>query len=1064
MAHQRMNIEFVRAGAGSGKTYYLTRLLAERLSNGAARPAAIMATTFTVKAASELRERARATLLEQRRLDLAAALGQANIGTVNSVCGRLIQRFGFELGMSPDQTVLTEDEGRRLVSVAVESVQDASDAASLAQLAERLGQDEAALTATLHAVMNAARADNIDPANLAAMGRSNADAMLACWPRPLGHYDAELKRILADTEHALRHVQQTGEKTQVLNGAIEKIRGARSALERGGLAWDAWHQLSKLKAGTGQASLLTELHELTARHPTHHQFHDDVRRYLETVFDLSSRALRAFAEAKRELGVIDFTDQEVLFLRALQGSPLVREALAEELDLVLVDEFQDTNPLQLAIFVELAKLAKSSVWVGDPKQAIYGFRGTDSTLIQQILASVEDWGGTTGTPLSASYRSTPALVALANEVFVPAFHPASCADTALTAVRASLPGQPQLLNWSFVMGPRKRTISLEALGTAVSELLARGIQIIDKQTDTARALRASDIAVLCRKHDHVTAAVDSLSRWGVPAAAQRPGLMGTPEVQLVLACLRRLQDAGDTVSTAMIVGLTESRRPEAWLEDRLSFLALEQVEEKRAEVPISAWKVSGADAHLLISRLESLRPRLMSLTPREALRLAKAESGVAQRVQGWSGHEREARVRIANVEALLALSERYETSCQGARQPATVNGLLLWLQGLAESGGDGRAAAADGAVEVVTFHASKGLEWPVVIMIGMDHAHRTDLWSVRSRTQGAFDLTAPLANRHIHHWVNPFGSAVQVIEDAQASVTGRLMEQQALEENTRLLYVAITRARDLLVLVGGTKSAEADPPCVWLDAIAATGKLWGPSGQRVMDGQTVDCEARTWHFDEALAAQPTLDAQTIHYLPEGRSQVFPRLWFAPSASNGGQYRVEQVEEVGRRIVVHSDTDMTALGSALHACIACALADPDRGIDNDLVREILLRWGVAAAVSASAARYQVEAFLAWWRTKWPDGIARAELPIQVPGRDGTVIRGQIDLLIRVGAGHVLIDHKADPRAVDDGERLAQTHGAQLQAYAHAVESMSGEPVQERWLFLPVAARAVRIASA
>lgn len=1059
MAQQPMNVEFVRAGAGSGKTYYLTRLLAERLSSGAAKPAAIMATTFTVKAASELRERARATLLKQRRLDLAAALGQASIGTVNSVCGRLIQRFCFELGISPDQTVLTEDEGRRLVSVAVESVQEAGAAASLVQLAERLGQDEAALTATLHAVMNAARANNIDPADLVAMGRRNADAMLACWPRPLGHYDAELKETLAATEHALKQVQQAGEKTKVLNDAIEKIRGTRSALARGGLAWDVWHQLSKLKAGAGQASLLTALHELAARHPTHSQFHDDVRRYLESAFDLAGRALQAFAEAKRELGVVDFTDQEVLLLRALQDSSLVRDALAAELDLVLVDEFQDTNPLQLAIFVELAKLAKSSVWVGDPKQAIYGFRGTDSTLIQQILASVESWGGTMGTPLSASYRSTPALVGLANEVFVPAFQPAPRSDTALTAVRVPLPGQPQLLNWSFVMGPRKRTISLDALGTAVSELLARGIQIIDKQTGEPRGLRASDIAVLCRKHDHVTAAVDALSRWGVPAAAQRPGLMGTPEVQLVLACLRRLQDAGDTVSTAMIVGLTGSLRPEAWLEDRLSFLAQEQ-----AEIQASAWKVSGTDAHPLITRLESLRSRLMSLTPREALRLAKAESGVAQRIHGWSGHEREARVRIANVEALLALAEQYETSCHGSRQPATVNGLLLWLQGLAESAADGRAEAADGAVGVMTFHASKGLEWPVVIMIGMDHAHRTDLWSVRSHTQGAFDAAAPLANRHIHHWVNPFGSAVQVIEDAQASVTGKLMEQQALEENTRLLYVAVTRARDLLVLVGGTKSAEADPPCQWLDAIAATGTLWGPSGQRVMDGQIVDCEAKTWEFDETLAAPPAPAAQAIHYFPAGRSQAFPRLWFAPSASSGGQYRVEQVEEVGRRLVVHSATDMTALGSALHACIACALADPDTAIDDDQVREILLRWGVAAAVSASAARHQVEAFLVWWRTKWPDGIARAELPIQVLGQDGTVVRGQIDMLIRVGAGHVLIDHKADPRAVDDGERLAQTHGAQLQAYAHAVESMSGEPVRERWLFLPVAARAVRIAPA
>lgn len=94
---------------------------------------------------------------------------------------------------------------------------------------------------------------------------------------------------------------------------------------------------------------MEDLQDIAARHPTHKRFHDDVRNYLCTVFELAGRALQAFADAKRELGVVDFTDQEVLLLRALQTSTLVRETLAGELDLVLVDEFQDTNPLQLAI-------------------------------------------------------------------------------------------------------------------------------------------------------------------------------------------------------------------------------------------------------------------------------------------------------------------------------------------------------------------------------------------------------------------------------------------------------------------------------------------------------------------------------------------------------------------------------------------------------------------------------------------------------------------------------------------------------------------------------------------
>jgi len=141
-----------------------------------------------------------------------------------------------------------------------------------------------------------------------------------------------------------------------------------------------------------------------------------------------------------------------------------------------------------------------------------------------------------------------------------------------------------------------------------------------------------------------------------------------------------------------------------------------------------------------------------------------------------------------------------------------------------------------------------------------------------------------------------------------------------------------------------------------------------------------------------------------------------------------------------------------------------VADPSRPISDEQIREVLIRWGVHGAVTPEAVRFQVGAFQEWWQSKWPDGTAQAELPIQVPRLDGTVIRGQIDLLIRVAAGHILIDHKADPRGVADGERLAATHGGQLEAYARAVEAVSGEAVRERWLFLPVAARAVQIAAA
>ena len=123
------------------KTYYLTHLLASRLEDKSARAPAVIATTFTVKAATELRERARSTLLKKGRLDLAAAVGQARIGTINSVCGQLIQRFCFELGVSPDQQILDELQASRIARIALESVQTPEEVRRL--LMSRIGSTSA---------------------------------------------------------------------------------------------------------------------------------------------------------------------------------------------------------------------------------------------------------------------------------------------------------------------------------------------------------------------------------------------------------------------------------------------------------------------------------------------------------------------------------------------------------------------------------------------------------------------------------------------------------------------------------------------------------------------------------------------------------------------------------------------------------------------------------------------------------------------------------------------------------------------------------------------------------
>ena len=324
----------------------------------------------------------------------------------------------------------------------------------------------------------------------------------------------------------------------------------------------------------------------------------------------AARALIEYADRKRELGLVDFVDQEHLLLRTLDH-PEVRAALAEELDLLLVDEFQDTSPIQLALFLKLAALAREVFWVGDVKQAIYGFRGSDTALMEAVLRELPKIGGTKEV-LGSSHRSRPSLVRLVNTVFGSAFAPILPEhEVHLRAQRAEPDIGPAFGNW-LLQGANSEE-QMAALGAGIRRLLASGCRVVDKRSGEPRPARYGDIAVLARLNDRVTEAVAGLSAQGVPTETAQPGLLGRPEAVLAVACLRRLYDSRDTVATAEILSLADCQAPEVWLQDRLDFLA--------GGGGAGEWREAGESAHPLIARLAELRAQLPVLTPREALEL-----------------------------------------------------------------------------------------------------------------------------------------------------------------------------------------------------------------------------------------------------------------------------------------------------------------------------------------------------------------------------------------------------------------------------------------------------------
>jgi ATP-dependent helicase/nuclease subunit A len=1053
-------IEFVSAGAGSGKTYRLTTILSEALAVGSAKPAGIVAMTFTIKAASELRQRARKALLERGLLDLSTAIGQARIGTVNAVCNQLLQRHCFELGQSPDQTVLSEAQSIQMLRRALEEVLDPRQREALVRFSDRFDLERSDWDKPVRFIVDAARANGIDAATLQTMGPANANAMLANWPpAQTGGRDltAELVGALsvahAEVERYVEGLKAAGQEPQKNTlAALDELRECRKDLGDGTWMWKQWVGLTKLNAGAKLRAAVQPVLDAAAAHEQHPEFHEEVRQYLALVFDLSASALASYEAAKRDAGAQDFTDQEMLLLRGLHESELVRASLAEELDLVLVDEFQDTSPIQLAVFVELAKLAKRSIWVGDPKQAIYGFRGTDAGLITSVLDAIPLWGGSFGAPLTDSRRSVPSLVALANEVFTSAFPKLNPDAVRLAPMRTEHPTQPSLLTWTLESNNVGH--DFQALGPAITELLALGMQVQDRDSEEWRSMGLGDIAVLCRYNYHIPLAAASLHQWGLPCVSTRPGLLSTPEAMLVLACLRRLHDPADTVATALIVSLTDSEGPEVWLTDRLKHM--------RAGTAPAKWQTEGPVAHPVVARLQTLRARLAALTPFEALCLAKSESGVWRAAAQWSSAPKEAATRTANVEALLRMGSAYEDECRSSKRPATVAGLLQWFvdQGKAEL--DARASATSGAVEVLTHHSAKGLEWPVVVLTGMDSEARTGLWDVRTRTSGAFDAQEPLRGRYIHYWPRPYGPRrmPDVLKRAQESPLGAEMQEQAADEHTRLLYVSSTRARDVMAFAVHRRRAAT----AWTDGINASKLLFDGEGNiKLSDGSEVRRLQRVFSMDEITAAPALRKPQERRWFAAKPPQSLAPLWLRPSAAGAGAHSIEDVHAVGSRIALRMKVDMAAVGSAIHNSIAVCLTS-DAADTKELVASILARWGLSGALEPDAVLAQARSLVEWVQRKWPGAQYCVEVPLEVKLKSGRVVRGQVDLLLATGQGWVLMDHKSDPRSTGADDSLAKEHGPQLDAYAQAIVEATGSPVREKWLFMPVAGQVAKVVSA
>lgn len=1049
-------ITLYNAGAGSGKTYTITQEIVKGIKSRLVAPEKIVATTFTSKAAHEIAERIQIVLGEGHLDEEAEAIQLANMGTVHSVCFRLLERFVFENGSSPRLDIIDEEQSKRLLAEAVEPARMLFWSQEFEDVLGRFGLEEDQSARKFGArsywkdhvkeIMNLARTYHLGKADFASFAAESFASLAQGLGTPLdeGAFAQEVREAVDQ----FMVVAKSAKSTKVLQDYEEMLQGFIRQGAR--VEWSQWESI----ASKGPAKIADGVREVFAQYPRHPQLHRDFRLYIETVFTIAGASLEKYQEHKSKHGLVDFNDMEEMCLKLLEREEVLEE-LSEEIDLLVVDEFQDTSPIQLAIFLKLATLAQRSIFVGDLKQAIYGFRGTDPSLMLSLQTAILEKFPKNYQSLGTSYRSAAALVNFANASFVPAF--SSLPGVALKALSADERVQPNatcLAVWELKgsnAGKRQ-----EELADLIKKLLASGEILHVEKGATAKPLAARDIAILVRTRARVEEIAQALRAQGISVLTPPRNILEEPEVVLALAALRCAVDGDDMLARAELINMVDAQGVAAWLGDRIRYV------QARGE-----GKASGSDdwqaAHPLIAELLAIAPLVRQMSPAQALDLVIQVGDLHGRVSRWDKDPGRRSQRLHHIELLRSRASQFEENARRTFKAISHSGFLRWVENDEGDGGYAQVPGSPNAVRVMTYHGCKGLEFPCVILADLEKEAEARLWNVTvQKGEGAFDWQRPLEGRRLRLWPWIFAANATPILEEQVGeaypAEGERALAEAIEEAKRLLYVGVTRARDYLILTRTAK--KVDQGWEWpAQCLMAWEK--NKAGCLTVNGLEFAC-----HEPEGLARVevPPLQVENLRWFSGRRGgqerEILPRALRASAMEGVASAEMGMSVDLGVALEVADGVDRRLLGVGLHHVLAYAW--PETGeIDRDRIRGVLREYGLEAVVPEALACEAVGRLRDYVMGRFSVKACYPEYPFVYENAGGQMARGRIDLLVDCGDEFVLIDHKTFRGDEAACQELALGFSGQLACYRDAVEAGAGKRVGRCFVYFVLQGRMVEV---
>ncbi len=1033
----------VIAGAGTGKTTLLVDRIEALVTTGTARLDEIAAVTFTENAAGTLKLRVRERLERARRAQDAGVrervemalttLETAPIGTIHSLCAGILQERPFECEVPPIFRVADDMETDLLFGEAWDR-----------WMTQRLQDDDATLLEAIEAQVPLTGAAWGERSSLRGLARTlieQRDLVPLCgadvpdvssWRAALGERRAEVAALaegapagdqLADWLSRLSVLlhQAADLDAPALNAALAELTHGRLPTGRK----DLWNDAARLATAREVPPWLSGV---AARL-------DDG--WKEARYSRLVRALRGVGEIyealKAERGLLDFVDLLVKVRDALAGSEALRRDFQSRFRCVIVDEFQDTDPIQAEIVEHLAgRRPGALIVVGDPKQSIYRFRRADVLLLDRLAQEFVSLPGHAVAHLTQSFRSRPAIVRLVNRVFsrlIEASEEAEQPGYEAIQPPQGLSDEPSVVLMNLeVVGDDPvdlRHAEAGALAGFLADVAAGQLTVLDAGTRKPRPSRLGDAMVLVRQLTHVRILEDALHEAGLRFVVEGGKLFfDRPEVHEVLAVLRAIDDPGDVTAVVGALRSTFFGVSDAELVAHVArggrFYRESEPGQGSADAVTRALE--------LLHALRSLRTRL---SPAALIERLYDETRVLAALEDLPRGS----AQVANLEKVASLA-----------RDAALRGVIT-LRGFADLLAQRIAGASNEpdlpstrpgdpyVVRILTVHKAKGLEAPIVAV-----------FDVADRRVSPGDVVPLRAEGKV---------AIGFRKGWQPPGWAQLVRQEttrAWSEGRRLLYVALTRARDVLVLP--LPGPAACPGELWRECLDLLPRTTDADVRVVTPALRREGSSRA----EAPAPPETAVMDTVAEQWEAqRADTIAAGGYRPYVPVGATELIEDAPGMMRR----GSAGGKAFGRLVHRLMEWA---PLSTVDADAVRALAMAWAPVEGLDTTAAEAATQSVL---RVLGHDLLRRArkgrvmrELPLWLP-EEGQLIKGVADLVFEETDGLVVVDYKTD--GVDETALLdrAAHHGTQLRIYGRALAQATGLPVKERYVLFTEMGRAVAV---